>query len=528
MSNVTLARSLHILGPVIGRKRGVEVVIGGSQACTDGQIIRLPALPPEDREASVLGLGFLFHETNHLRHTDFTVEKGEGLVGGLTNALEDIRIDFLGHREYAGGQVVEAQLIETLLRRNEAKRPHAGDHPAKLLENYVMWRLEYDLLQIEAAKDIAHESEALFRGVFPPGVATKLDGLMFSVRDCASTAEVSSLAQRITAMVEEEAAQEEAKPPGAGQDTPPGSNSGTVPPAASNPMRQALEAGADDHAQDLGAMIAEALDAKARDADPNAVIGMPTGVSFDPAKQKRGSNTTFQFDVRSATNALRQRTAGLLQSESLCRRLPAMSGYRLDGKRLYRARNGDGRIFRRVEGGINTDTAIQVLVDRSGSTGGGVIEIAREACYAIGLAMQNVSGVTTAIAAFPGAQEDQLIQLSVFGERIERYAERFATLEAGGGTPMAEAMLWGAAELLGQDKPRRILLLVTDGAYQPQRCRRMLDALDAVGIEVLGIGINFDVAHLFPIHRSIDAVDRLAQAMFDLLMDALRSRKKDH
>ncbi len=90
---------------------------------------------------------------------------------------------------------------------------------------------------------------------------------------------------------------------------------------------------------------------------------------------------------------------------------------------------------------------------------------------------------------------------------------------------MAEAMLWGAAELLGQDKPRRILLMITDGEYQPNRCRRMLDRIHEVGIEVLGIGINCDVAHLFPIHRSINSVDRLAQAMSELLMDALRTRR---
>jgi hypothetical protein len=69
------------------------------------------------------------------------------------------------------------------------------------------------------------------------------------------------------------------------------------------------------------------------------------------------------------------------------------------------------------------------------------------------------------------------------------------------------------------------MLVITDGAYQPQRCRRMLDALHGVGIEVLGVGINVDVAHLFPLQRSISSVDRLAQAMFELLMDTLRMRK---
>jgi cobaltochelatase CobT len=514
MSNLTLERSLHILGPVFGRKRGVGVVIGGGQACTDGKTVYLPALPPEDREAAVLGLGYLFHETNHIRRTDFSVVKGEGLVGALTNTLEDIRVDGLGHAEYAGGHGVEEQLVETLMRRDEARRPCAGDHPAHILENYVMWRLEHEVLGIEAARQIAQESEALFREVFPPGTATKLDGLMFGVRECDSTAAVSSLAQRIAAMLEDEARDEEKKPAAGNQPAP-------VQP---NPMRQVLEAGAQDHAPDLSEMIAQALGNKAAEADPDASISLPTGVSFEPGKQKSGGSTTFQFDVRSATNALRQRTAGLLQSESLCRRLPAMSGHRLEPKRMYRARNGDGRIFRREEEGIATDTAIQVLVDRSGSTSDGVIQIAREACYAIGLAMQNVSGVTTAVAAFPGEHDSQLLRLSTFGECIERVASRFASLEAGGGTPMAEAMLWGAGELLEQHKPRRILLVVTDGVYQAQRCRRMVDALRAVGIEVLGIGINVDIAHLFPVQRSITSVERLAQGMFELLMDAMRLR----
>ena len=101
MRQFSIERSLHILGPVLGRKRGVDVRIGGGQACTDGNTIWLPALPIDDAEAAVLGFGLLFHETNHVRYTDFTVAKGEGLVGALTNALEDIRIDGLGHHEYA-------------------------------------------------------------------------------------------------------------------------------------------------------------------------------------------------------------------------------------------------------------------------------------------------------------------------------------------------------------------------------------------------------------------------------------------
>ena len=59
-------------------------------------------MPIDDAEAAALGFGLLFHETNHLRYTDFAVAKGEGLVGALTNALEDIRVDGLGQQEYRG------------------------------------------------------------------------------------------------------------------------------------------------------------------------------------------------------------------------------------------------------------------------------------------------------------------------------------------------------------------------------------------------------------------------------------------
>ena len=117
MRQFAIERSLHILGPVLGRKRGVEVRIGGAAACTDGSTIWLPALPLDDAEATTLGFGLLFHETNHLRYTDFAVAKEEGLVGALSNALEDIRIDALGHLEYPGGRREEEQLVATLIRR---------------------------------------------------------------------------------------------------------------------------------------------------------------------------------------------------------------------------------------------------------------------------------------------------------------------------------------------------------------------------------------------------------------------------
>ena len=65
-------RSLPLLAAVLGDAYGVEVVIGGDLAHTDGKTIHLPALPLEgDATALALARGLLDHEAAHIRETDF-------------------------------------------------------------------------------------------------------------------------------------------------------------------------------------------------------------------------------------------------------------------------------------------------------------------------------------------------------------------------------------------------------------------------------------------------------------------------
>ncbi|MGE5813418.1 MAG: hypothetical protein ACM36C_02930, partial [Acidobacteriota bacterium] len=392
MKQLSIERSLHILGPVLGRRRGVEVRIGGKAACTDGSTIWLPALPPDDAEAAALGFGLLFHETNHVRYTDFAVTRGDGLVGALTNALEDIRIDRLGHQEYPGGRREEEELIAALIGRGEAKSCTRDDHPARILENYVMWRLEYDVLGIDAARGMAGAAELAFRETFSPGVQTKLDALMFGVRDCRSTQEVQALARAIAQMLDDEARAEATPPPEqqGGQGESPSPNAG--------PLRQTLDAGPEDHASGIGELAQAAINAKGLEA-PARNLPMPLGATSSTAPSAVEA-VVFAQEVKAATNALRQRLAGLLQAQTLCRRYPAATGKRLDARRLARIAAGEARIFVREMAGLQTDTAVQLLLDRSGSMGsargrsktsaGRPIEVARACGYATALALQQV------------------------------------------------------------------------------------------------------------------------------------------
>ena len=84
------------------------------------------------------------------------------------------------------------------------------------------------------------------------------------------------------------------------------------------------------------------------------------------------------------------------------------------------------------------------------------------------------------------------------------------------------ASLWGAARLLEQRQPRRILLVTTDGAYDEALGQAMAARLQMAGIEPLGIGIHCDVSHLFARSRQIATIADLPQATFKLLLEAIQ------
>jgi nitric oxide reductase activation protein len=371
---------------------------------------------------------------------------------------------------------------------------------------------------------MAENAETVFRETFTLGVQTKLDALMFGVRRCQSTLEVQALARSIAQMLDDET-RAETEPNPENQD-----EQAATSAEDSSPLRQALDAGLEDHVSGIGELAQAAIDAKCREA-PALNLPMPCAATSSVARPL-AEGASFSAEVRAATNALRQRLAGMLQAETLCRRYPAVSGKRIDTRRLCRIDAGDARIFVRDVTGLKTDTAVQILVDRSGSMGSSrnrgksaavrPIEVARASCYATALALKQVPGVTVAAAAFPGNQDGEVIVMSRFEERVDRQAARFASLEANGGTPMAEAMLWGAARLLEQPQPRRILLVTTDGAYDEALGQAMAARLQRAGIEALGIGIHCDVSHLFARSRQIATIADLPQAMFEVLLDAIQ------
>jgi hypothetical protein len=88
---------LPLLASILGDRYGVQVRIGGKEACTNGKVIFLPSLPMDcEPELLLLAKGFCDHEAAHIRHTDFSVLKAANLdpvIFNLCNCLEDWRVE---------------------------------------------------------------------------------------------------------------------------------------------------------------------------------------------------------------------------------------------------------------------------------------------------------------------------------------------------------------------------------------------------------------------------------------------------
>jgi nitric oxide reductase activation protein len=231
--------------------------------------------------------------------------------------------------------------------------------------------------------------------------------------------------------------------------------------------------------------------------------------------------------VTSESRKLRATLQGLVQSERLRHSRSTAHGTRLDSHRLARVGLGETKLFLKSELKTAPNTAIHLLLDRSysmnaklldpqGQTSGTRLAVTLSASLALALALEGVPGVNPGITAFPGQEADSVYRILDYGQRVTSRASAF-TLTASGGTPMTEAIWFGAAALLRCREPRKVLLVLTDG--QPDELASTLDILQRCresGIETVGIGLGLEVSHLFPKALRIHALTELRTQLFEL------------
>lgn len=552
MSYQTLTRALPIVAAAYGRRFGIAIQVGGDRARTDGQMIQIPAIP-ETPNGRILAYGYLAHEAGHVRFTDFNVPRHRTALGrALENILEDVRIERAMIAQYPGTRQTLDAVIETLVATKRVSLVTLDQSPVEVLANGVLAISRYRYNQQAALAIHAQTAEAVIRQLFGPRLVRRLLALLAELPQMTTTAETFALAQRIEALLmqmahqptpdddaEDEAENQGEDDAGAGDtgeqqadadtdaeaDTDTGNDrsqtttnggvsqgvgSGTVA-AMQAALQSALTATEQDIPEDLYQTVAAAL-GRQPCYSPPLLPSVERWSGHAPAGQQ------LLEQVRQHSAKLTTRLHALVEARMLERSRVTGRGRILSARHLHRVAVGDPRVFRLTHQKRRPHTALHLLIDLSMSMSGGRETLALEAGLALALALEPIKGVSCAVSAFPGLTQHTLgiTGMLAHGERVATRAAAFVQ-PARGGTPMTGALWFAAADVLARPEPRKVIVTLTDG--DPDHwisAKSLIEQATDAGIQMLGLGIGWDVSELFPFAIQIQDIDDLKTGLFRL------------
>lgn len=579
--------SLPILAVAFGRRQGVEVVIGGDKAETDGKKILLPAMPLEcDDALETKAMGFLFHETGHIEFTDTEVfdRCQTAFERHALNVVEDVRMEAVRNATYPGSAAVLAKLAGVVADEGGfgTRESIANAPPQDVLIRAALTRLRQRFLNQPVDGPAALWWERLVPLLGTAGTI-KMEALLSTVDQLDTTMDALRLANSIRTLIEDVVEDEPDEAPGSSGDEPdtddgdPAQNTGqgesegqdeasdgetaqshsggtsgggsdegvessgqassgpdsgngkhspdggTAISADKDALRQALAAGSDDFSpSDMGEVVGKSLSQEAAKAvNKDRVLfgndSVPAGTPLAISK-RHASGAGELEDVLANSQQLRTRLAAAMEATARIKVTPRIHGSRLDSRGIHKLFTGDHRVFVRKDPARKVNTAVQLLLDRSGSMSGNAVQLARKAALAATVGLGQIHGCKVAAAAFP-----EIEVLKTFDEQARGAAGRFV-IGATGSTPLGPAMIWAASQLVARREERKMLVVVTDG--QPDnvaQVKQLVSMYAASGVEVIGVGINTtSVKSLYPVSVVIDSVEALAGALFGVINQRMR------
>ena len=577
-------RSLPLVASVLGRKYGVKVEIGGTDAYTDGTVIRLPSLPSDVPDTLLaMARGYLDHEAGHIRDTDFKALKDASLTPlekHVWNTIEDWRVEHKLASIFPGCRQNFDWLIGHVF-GSEAQDEHT--QPAAIILNWLLLEVRsWDVQALSGRRDtLAGQVDMAF-----PGLRPKIEHVLKLVRTkCRSTQDAIDFAHEIVRILdqfvnssmhpeqadqvdskdqqtqdeneasassssgsaeqeedqskqenssetEEDSAEEENQDgspvegysPSTDQKDASG-NKRTDQPGefgedALEHLQDLLGASENDLPQNLGDILADALQVTSRESQEGAIT-----VAIPTPKNTAALTEADVLEARQASMALRTRMQGFLQTKILARASSGRRGH-LDTGQLHRLAVSDPRIFRTKSERTGIDTAVHILLDCSGSMVRR-IRLACCSCYAVASALE-ASKINVGVTAFPSSQlpngsYSTVAPVITHGQKVHTNLD----LAPAGGTPMGEALWWVMQGMLPLIEKRKLILVVTDGEPDSLDCAtQAIEQGGRAGFEIYGIGITSPGINVLLPGRSVvvNSMSELASAMFTLLEGAILGR----
>ena len=533
---------LPLLASILGDRYGVQVRIGGKEACTNGKVIHLPSLPMDcEPELLALAKGFTDHEAAHIRHTDFSVLKAANLdpvTFNLFNCLEDWRVE----KKLSGIFPGCRRNLNWLIRRFfvEQTQPRAGDDsPALAVLDYVLLTVRaWDVNEVIPARQHA----ASIMEQYFPGLIEALDAIMAKAYiHCPDTKATIEYAKQIAQCIQQweppqptetsnytsannktavRQAKEEANDSTSQIDQQPESACASAPVQQSRalnalPLKALFHAEAQDLPQNIGEIMAIELSNCRSES-----IGDALTVAVEGTRQATPLPADQKLQALQASIALRTRLQGFLQAQTQ-RRCSIGGRGTLHANSLHRLHVGNARVFQKESLQLGLNTAVHILLDVSGSMAGAPINLANRACFAVATALSHIRGVNPAVTAFPAVSEtNSAFPIMRHGQPLPDMFD----IRASGGTPLAGTLWWVLQTMLHLKEQRKMILIITDGMPDNQlAANNAIGVAQKLGFEVYGLGIRDEhITRLLP-HTSkvVNDLPDLVPAMFAMLQAAL-------
>jgi cobaltochelatase CobT len=577
-----LQRALPIVAAAYGEQFGVEVVLSGTDAYTDGKKIVLPMFC-ENEDLNEVMFGYLAHESAHVRDSDFSVIglcKNE-VEKCYLNIIEDFRIEKLIQEEFPGTQFTLDAMWKHCIEEGMTHASQAEDNEANQLAMFLLHYVQTEGLGREVSRALLEASRKVVEQTFPPGFFVRFDVLMAknlqqlsNSRDCLRLAR--DVLKALKQAEEEDRQQQEPQQqsqdqssqsqdqsqsdskssqgqpdPQDGKDSPSGdgssqsigsdgsSSTSDSDSSSSNQNSSSVSASTpgDSEQQDSSANKPSLYDQIQKEKDVKKdVIEALRGQLQSAAVADSGQHPEGNFQIGAsnigeqvtnprgdgeslhggilASSAIRARLMGLLQAQTRSKEWLHTSGRKMSGKRISRLETGNTRVFIKREEVRRPNTAVHILLDSSGSMNGQQ-EIANQATVSLALAASSIPKVNIAVSMFPG-KEGAVSPVIHRGQPVRPNLSRFA-IRSCGATPLADAMLYAARELVTSNSERKVLIIITDGAPDNPGAVTYINRLIAKEVDTYAIGIGTDaVSRFFKQWTVISDVKELQRALFEI------------
>jgi|SRR5690625_758019 len=562
--------ALPIVAAGYAERFNVQIEIGGDEAYTDGNTIRIPSI--EKYPNNDIIWGYLAHEAAHVKWTDFTVRASNQQEHVLVNALEDVRVERCMMNEYPGTGYTLTALDEHLV--NQEQHEVGGSPYSLIIQAALYWGMlnitkktcftSLDSQVREEVKQVFGEEfyndfYSLIEQEFPIAQNTsEILTLVRKIRDLAqqyaddADADSDSAA---SAGADDDADADSDNAASAGADDDADADSDNAASAGADDdadadSDNAASAGADDDADANSDNAASASADDDADADSDGAVNpfkevlnpqnvdlkdrldsirqslsgqaKPNSTSLKIGTSKREMLELYHGEIEQDTlsNKLQLSLRRVIEAETRKKTRKKRTGRRLKAQDLTKPMSGNTRIFRHRANTKGIDTALHLLVDASSSMRLGCrYNVANSAAFALSKALYATAGVNPACSYF-GPWEENVHVAMQHGTAPKK--NNFLVMPERT-TPLAEGLYLATHQIIKTKNNRKVVLVLTDGVPDCfESAEKALDLMGKNSIEVYAIGIMpnksevFCLKRLFKQSEFIHNMEELPHAVFNL------------